>query len=311
LLRNLYEEMMDSIRTVDTEHIIIIEGNWFANDFTGLTPPWDDNMVYGPHKYWSHNETADIQWVLSLRDEYNVPLYLGESGENSNVWFRDAIKLLEDEGIGWAWWPMKKVESIAGPLSVEKTLDYQTLLNYWNNGSTGTPPTASFAKATLMDLTEKLKMENCFYQKDVIDAMFRQVQSDETKPFSNNNIPGVVFAANYDLGTVGEAYYDNEVATYHVSTSNFTAWNNGWIYRNDGVDIEPCNDPINSNGYNVGWGEAGEWMQYEVNIANEAAYDLKIRYATAGTDGEFNLSIDGADITPNIFAPVTGGWQSL
>jgi len=140
--------------------------------------------------------------------------------------------------------------------------------------------------------------------------MFRQVQSDETKPFSNNNIPGIIFATNYDLGTVGNAYFDNEVATYHVTTNNFTAWNNGWIYRNDGVDIEPCIDPINSNGFNVGWGEAGEWMQYEVNIANEAAYDLNIRYATGGTDGEYKLSIDGADITPNMFSPVTGGWQS-
>ena len=308
LLRNLYEEVMDSIRLVDTEHIIIIEGNWFANDFTGLTPPWDDNMVYGPHKYWSHNETADIQWVLTIRDEYNVPLYLGESGENSNVWFRDAIKLLEDEGIGWAWWPMKKVEAIAGPLSVIKSPEYQSLLNYWENG--GTQPTAAFAKAALMDLTEKLKIENCFYQKDVIDAMFRQVQTDETKPFSNNDVPGIIYAANYDLGPVGEAYYDNQVATYHVSTSNFTAWNNGWAYRNDGVDLEPSIDPLNPIGYSVGWGEAGEWMQYEVDVANEAVYDINIRYATAGTDGEYKMSIDGADISPNIYAAVTGGWQS-
>ena len=310
LIRNLYEDITDSIRSVDTQHIIIIEGNWFANDFTGLPRPWDDNLVYGTHKYWSKNETVDIQWVLSLREEYNVQLYYGESGEYSSAWFRDSIKLIEGEGIGWAWWPMKKVESISGPLTVTKSPEYQTLLNYWDNGSVGTPPTAAFAKAALMDLTEKLKLENCFYQKDVIDAMFRQVQTDETKPFSNNNIPGIIFATNYDLGSVGEAYNDKEVATFHVTTGNFTAWNNGWIYRNDGVDIEPCNDPINSNGFNVGWGEAGEWMQYEVNIESEAVYDLKIRYATAGTDGEFNLSIDGADISPNIFAPVTGGWQS-
>ena len=60
-LRNLYREITDSIRTVDTKHILIVEGNWFANDFTGLTPPWDDNMVYGPHKYWSFNDQASIQ----------------------------------------------------------------------------------------------------------------------------------------------------------------------------------------------------------------------------------------------------------
>ena len=26
-----------------------------------------------------------------------------ESGENSNVWFRDAIRLIEDHDIGWAF----------------------------------------------------------------------------------------------------------------------------------------------------------------------------------------------------------------
>ena len=107
-LRSLYEVVMDSIRSVDTDHIIFIEGNWFANDFTGLTPPWDPNMVYSPHKYWSVNDQASIQWVLNMRDQYNVPLYLGETGENSNVWFRDAVKLYEDNNMGWAWWPMKK-----------------------------------------------------------------------------------------------------------------------------------------------------------------------------------------------------------
>ena len=51
-LRALYEDITDSIRSVDTNHLIFIEGNWFANTFTGLTPPWDNNMAYSPHKYW-------------------------------------------------------------------------------------------------------------------------------------------------------------------------------------------------------------------------------------------------------------------
>lgn len=95
LLKALYKEITDTIRTVDTNHMIFIEGNWFANDFTGLTPPWDANMVYSPHKYWNYNDKASIQWVLNIRDTYNVPIYFGESGENSNAWFRDAIKLLD------------------------------------------------------------------------------------------------------------------------------------------------------------------------------------------------------------------------
>ena len=141
------------------KHMIFIEGNWFANDFTGLTPPWDDNLVYSPHKYWSENETKDIQWALTIRDNYNVPIYFGESGENSNTWFADAITLFEEEGIGWAWWPLKKVESISCPLSVVKTPEYEDLLDYWKGNAP--KPDKAFAKATLMELAENLKTENC------------------------------------------------------------------------------------------------------------------------------------------------------
>ena len=45
--------------------------------------------------------------MLDYRYQYNVPIWLGESGENSNVWFTEAINLMENNNIGWAFWPMK------------------------------------------------------------------------------------------------------------------------------------------------------------------------------------------------------------
>ena len=98
---------------------------------------------------------------------------------------------------------MKKVEAIAGPLSVKKTFGYEALLNYWKGN--GPEPTEEAAKLALMELSEGLKMENCFYQKDVIDAMFRQVSTNATLPFVNHEIPGIIHAPNYDLGTNGYA----------------------------------------------------------------------------------------------------------
>ncbi len=307
-LKNLYLEITDSIRTVDTKHILFIEGNWFANDFTGLTPPWDDNMVYSPHKYWSVNDQASIQWVLDIRNTYDIPLYLGESGENSNVWFRDAIRLLEDNNIGWAWWPMKKIESIAGPLSVIKTEAYQSLLDYWNG--TGSMPSPAVAKETLMQITEGLKIENCIYQKDVIDAMFRQVYSTETIPYNTQDIPGVVYPTDFDMGVLGKAYYDTEVANYQVTTGNYTSWNNGWAYRNDGVDIQASSDNVNSNGYNIGWLETGEWMLYDVNVANTAVYEVKVRVASGINGGRFHFGVGDADISKPYQTSGTNGWQN-
>jgi len=307
-LRSIYNQIIDAIRLVDPDHIVIIEGNWFANDFTGLTPPWTDNFVYGPHKYWSFNNPGDLDWVTSIRDQYNVPLYFGESGENSNTWFRDAIHLIESEGIGWAWWPMKKVESISGPLSITKSAGYTQLLDYWSGN--GSQPTAIEATNILMQFVEDIKIENCTYQKDVIDAMFRQVQTDEVKPYNTQQIPGVVYASDYDMGRNGFAYYDNDVANYSVSSGTFTTWNAGWAYRNDGVDIEVCSDAINANGYNVGFIEEGEWMQYDIEVANEALYDIELRTATSGTNGSFKFSVDGSDITNTRYVPVTGGFQT-
>ena len=138
-----------------------------------------------------------------------------------------------------------------------------------------------YATEVLMDLTEKLKAENCRVQPDVLDAMIRQPQSDETRPYKGpHNVPGVVHATDYDMGRVGIAYQDVAVANYHVSTGNFTSWNNGWAYRNDGVDIEPCNENVNSNGFNVGWTAQEEWLNYTVEVGTAGLYDIDMRVAS-------------------------------
>lgn len=307
-LRNLYEQVTDSIRSVDPDHILFIEGNWFANDFTGLTPPWDPNMVYSPHKYWSHNDVQAMQFALDLRSAHNVPLYLGESGENSNVWFRDAIALMEGLDMGWAWWPMKKVDDIAGPLSIHRSEGYQALLDYWEGN--GPEPTAEAATDALMDLAEGLKLEHCTFRTDVIDAMFRQVSESSTVPFATNAVPGVVYATDFDLGRAGEAYADGTVANYHVSTGNFTAWNNGWTYRNDGVDIEPCTDAVASNGYSVGWLAEDEWMKYTVEVATAGLYDVHVRVASESGGGALQLTRDGTALCAVAEVPATGGWAT-
>ncbi|MDA9773738.1 cellulase family glycosylhydrolase [Saprospiraceae bacterium] len=308
-LRSLYEQITSAIRNEGDDHIIFIEGNWFANDFTGLTPPWDDNLVYSPHKYWSTNDQASIQWVLDLRDQHNVPLYLGESGENSNAWFRDAIELLENEGIGWAWWPMKKIESVVGPLSVNKNFGYEALLNYWKGN--GAQPNQATATAALMGIATSFQLENCIFERGVIDAMFRQVQSSETLPYKEHSIPGKIHCADYDLGTNNEAYFDIDAGTYHVSTGTFTAWNNGWIYRNDGVDLEQTQDSENELGIHIGWTNPGEWTKYTAEIQEAGVYDVLVRVAVGGFGSKLHFSSGGADINKPHDLISTGGYQNF
>jgi len=308
-LRKLLMDITQAIREVDPHHMIIIEGNCWANNYNGILPPWDDNLVVSFHKYWSTNDLGSIQGMLNIRNTHNVPLWLGESGENSNQWFTDAIRLMENNSIGWCWWPMKKVNSVVNPLTIPKNDGYQVLLDYWKNG--GTVPSSAFAKNALMELAGNAKAENCIYRRDVIDAMFRQVHDPSTKPFADHHVPGLVHATDFDLGEAGKAYSDKEIADYHVSTGTYTSWNNGWVFRNDGVDIEKSYDADPAaNGYNVGWTDAGEWMQYTVTVDSAAAYTLEIRYAAPyGSQPRLRIQCNSTDVAEVVALPPTGDYQ--
>ena len=308
-LLNLYKDITTEIRAVDNNHIIFIEGNGFANDFNGLTPPWDDNMVYSFHKYWSENTTESIQWVLDIREENNVPLWMGEAGENSNVWFTDAIELFETNDIGWSWWPMKRIETIVGPYSIDFTDGYKKILSYWRGEIE--KPSSDEAFSIMIDLANKTNSNLCTYQKDVPDAQIRQIKTNETIPYASHQIPGVIYMSDYDLGRSGIAYYDVDSANYQQSSGYFQAWNSGWVYRNDGVDIEKNTDTVNSNGFHIGFINKGEWINYTLIVSETGVYSMDARIASIEDGGEFLVEMDGEGVTRSLSIESSGAWDQF
>lgn len=307
-LRNIYERITDTIRLVDQNHIIYIEGNWFANDFGGLTPPWDDNMVYSFHKYWSYNYDNSLNWVTGMRDLYNIPLWLGETGENSNTWFTNLVKLAESKNIGWSWWPVKK-PGVNNPLKVEINDDYRQLIEYWKGNASF--PGIEEAFQAVLQFSENHRLENCTVQKDVIDAIFRQPYSNELKPFKITHKPGDhIFGVDYALGRNGYAYFDMDTADYHVDTDEYTNWNQGGKYRNDGVDIESCTDNDTTNGYNVGWISDGEWLAFKMSTDSAALYDCIFRTGAQSGNAFVVLEANGNIISDETLLLPTGSWTS-
>ena len=110
-------------------------------------------------------------------------------------------------------------------------------------------------------------------------------------------IPGTIQAENYDLGGETVAYHDNETA------------NQGGQYRTgEGIDVEVTSDT--SGGYNVGWTQANEWLEYTVNVASAGNYTLTERVASNSATGSFRIEFNGVDKTGTITTPNTGGWQT-
>ncbi|MDX2188612.1 MAG: DUF5010 C-terminal domain-containing protein [Bacteroidota bacterium] len=105
-------------------------------------------------------------------------------------------------------------------------------------------------------------------------------------------LPGTIQAENYNVGGSGVAYADN------------TSGNTGGQYRNDDVDIEACAE----GGYNVGWIENGEWLEYTVS-PNSGTYNINLRYATGLTPGSVKMLLDGVTLGTFNFSN-TGGWQN-
>lgn len=303
-LRDLFVRITDSIRTVDRNHIIFVEGNWYATDFSGLTPAWDNNLVWSFHKYWNTNDFSAISGYINLRNSTTRPLWLGESGENSNQWFSDCIAMMEQNAIGWSWWTHKKVESISCPLSVRKSPGYDALLKYWSGQAPR--PTVPEAMSSLLSQASLLDADSCTFHPDFLNALFGSPSPNQRKPFAGNAIPGVLYAVDYDMGRNGVAYSDGDFQ--NTQGVGGPAYNSGWAYRNDGVDIEPSGDS-QGNGYDVGWIGASEFLAFTVRVQGGGTYNISARVAASGSGGSLKMSWDGGE-TGALAIPGTGGWQN-
>jgi endoglucanase len=309
-LKKLLVDITKAIREVDRNHIIVIEGNGWGNNYNGMLPPWDNNMVLSFHKYWNKNDQASIQNIIKLRDQYKVPVWLGETGENSNVWFAQAVQLLEENNIGWAWWPLKKL-GVNNPLQIRSNLNYQDVLNYWNGK--GEKPRESNAYSGLLELATYTRVGTNRVHRDVIDALMRQPHSNKTLPFAKNSIQNgtVLRAVNYDLGKNGFAYWDRDTADYRVSGIKGVG-NRGRTYRNDGVDI--VMDSAHYETFYINHIEDGEWLQYTIDVKQKGIYTIGLSVASDTTGGMVSVSINNKMAGNKQMVPLTGGakkWTTL
>lgn len=309
-LRNLYEWAIDSIRTVDQDHIVIIEGNWYGNDHTGLLPPFDDKMVYSFHHYVggsTDTSTMYNQYRTDISVQYNVPLWVGEFGENSNYWGNNIKSFFERNDIGWSWWNYKSVERISSLFSYEITDEYQVLLNYWQGG--GTKPDTIIAFESLMSLANSIKFDSCKVNKDLIRAFTDSTYNTTSIPFTTFSPPGLLPATDYDSGNNGVSYYDKRSEDPNKFSSDTKSWNNGWSYRNDGVDISSTTIN-NEKKYYVGWIEDSEWMKYTIIPKKPGNYKMMIEVASYTNGSSLIVDFENGPIVGPITLPNTNGWSN-
>lgn len=288
-LRQLLMEITAAIRSVDRNHMIVIEGNCWGNNYAGVLPLWDANMAISFHKYWNLNDEASIAAALKLREDNHAPVWMGESGENSDVWFRDVIRLVEDHDIGWSFWPLKKL-GFNNPLEVVPNPGWAPLAAYLRGDKDAPKPTPAAAWAALSTLANHdIRFENNLPHPEVIDALFRQPHSAATLPFKPHRIGAgatAIRAVDYDMGPAGAAYQDKLDADYHIALGGGeVAGNSGRLYRNDGVDIA-----MGKDGPEVSDFRDGEWLAYTLSAEKAGPRTIALKARGRGT---IALSLNG------------------
>lgn len=142
----------------------------------------------------------------------------------------------------------------------------------------------------------RVMMNEGGFNLNYVDMVARELvaESSESRDGLTHEVPGRVEAEAYKLGRDGVAYSDS------------TAGNAGNQYRTDDVDIENVTDVDGK--FNVGWLEAGEWLTYDIDVAEAGTYEISARVATwRGDERQLHVEIDGQDVTgPMVFDASAG-----
>jgi len=114
-------------------------------------------------------------------------------------------------------------------------------------------------------------------------------------PGQPHMIPGTIESVHFDTGGEGFAYHDTEAENLGPGSR-----------QDEGVDTEP-----NDGSENIGWLEAGEWLEYTIDVEKTALYDVDIRLASTNNGGKFRLLFDGEERTGDVAVPQTGAWTTF
>ncbi len=168
-LEPVYRKITEAIRQVDQNHPVILGGAQWDSNFDVFGPPFDRNAIYTFHKYWTAPTKDVIQPYLDFRERYQAPIWMGESGENQDTWVAQFRTMLEQNEVGWTFWPYKKMDATSSPVSFARPMHWDEIVNYAAlPGGMGAAedkmkkrPPADRSRAAVADLLQKIKLENC------------------------------------------------------------------------------------------------------------------------------------------------------
>jgi hypothetical protein len=166
-----YRKITEAIRSMDRRHTIILEGVHWATDWSIFTERIDDNLILQFHKYWNNPDRESLSPYLAMRESWDVPIFMGEGGENNADWYAGAFRLYDDLDISWNFWTWKKMDTTNSPLSIRPPAGWSRIGDAAENG---TDVPRQEATRILDEYLLNIESRNCDHNPAVTNALFRR-----------------------------------------------------------------------------------------------------------------------------------------
>ncbi len=176
-LEPVYRKIVSGIREVDRNHVIFLGGAQWDSNFKVFGRPFDDKLAYTFHKYWVDPAQSSVQEYVDFANKYRAPIWMGESGENTDEWVAKFRTLLEQNEVGWCFWPYKKLDAKSCLASVTIPPEWASIVAF-ADGPRGTfeeirknRPSRDKVNKAIAGLLEQVKFKNCRINQGYLNAL--------------------------------------------------------------------------------------------------------------------------------------------
>lgn len=138
LCTRLYQRLCREVGRIDGNHILIIGGvNWNGRftPFEGVD--FGENILFECHIYKCPPGVGSIRSFLRFRESSGKPMYMGETGENTDDWVRSFRETLDANEMGWTFWTYKKLDNPRGFLSIRRPEGWDRLCDFLSADRSG------------------------------------------------------------------------------------------------------------------------------------------------------------------------------
>lgn len=176
-LEPLYKRTIQAIREIDRNHIILLGGSQWNSNFTVFHNPSDDEKVmYTCHRYGGEATKEAILSYIAFRDSVNRPMYMGEIGHNTMEWQSAFRQVLEENNIGWTFWPYKKKDdSCIMGIKMPENWDLVVAFSEAPRGTykeiRDARPDQATVRQAMLDFIQNCRIENCIPQQDYLQSL--------------------------------------------------------------------------------------------------------------------------------------------